>query len=99
MRTYTAPDGTVWNLDQDAIDTLGGSWTWDGRAIDPAAGPDLHSVAQPLVILPLLGLARHCGLRQLPAASTEAHLLDPLDAALMRLAPSGHGAAAERQVA
>lgn len=106
MPLFIDQQNRVWSLNQDAIDLNGDLWAWDGQPIDPAAGPDLHSVAHPLQHMPLLGLAKHCGLRQPPAAGPDTHLLDPLDTTLMRLAPhaapavvAGAERAAERQVA
>lgn len=84
---YIDPNNKVWNLDQDAFDRDGGAWEWDGGLVDDAAGPELHSVAQPLLHMPLLGLAKFCGLHQLRLDRPEAHWMDPLDAVLDQLAP------------
>ncbi|WP_407563378.1 hypothetical protein [Streptomyces sp. 184] len=80
---YTTPDHRVWDLGRDYVDNLKTHWKWDGQPYDPAGGPEFTSPEHPLLHVPLIGLAAHCGLRSDPtdAIGHGALLLDAHDAA------------------
>lgn len=59
---FRTPDHRVWVLARDYVDAEDTVWHWDGRDFDPVAGPEMVSPTQPLLHMPLIGLARHCRL-------------------------------------
>lgn len=56
---FVTPDHRVWLLNRDYVDADNTVWHWDGAEFDPVAGPEMVSPSQPLVHLPLIGLAHH----------------------------------------
>ena len=59
---FQTPDHRVWLLNRDYVDAENTVWHWDGLAFDQVAGPEMVSPSQPLVHLPLIGLAHHARL-------------------------------------
>lgn len=62
VRLYTTADHRVWNLSSAYVDGFNGHWHWDGEDFDPVAGPEMVADDNPLLHLPLVGLAMRCGL-------------------------------------
>lgn len=71
-RVYATPDHRVWILSRPFLDLDGTVWQWDGLAYDLIAGPDMVSPSNPLLHLPLTGLAMHCGLHSDTTQATAA---------------------------
>lgn len=62
VRLFTTDDHRVWNLASNYVDAFNAHWHWDGQEFDPVAGPEMVADDNPLLHLPLIGLAKRCGL-------------------------------------
>ncbi len=62
VRLYTTADHRVWNLNAAYVDGFDRHWHWDGADFDPVAGPEMVADDNPLLHLPLIGLATRCAL-------------------------------------
>ncbi|MFE3657214.1 hypothetical protein [Streptomyces sp. NPDC059165] len=62
VRLYTTVDHRVWVLTSDFVDSFDRHWHWDGADFDAVAGPEMVADDNPLLHLPLIGLAMRCGL-------------------------------------